>query len=162
MKKQLQIPQIDPVYAVGGLIALVFIVMNGGDSLRKMSQSRAASSEIIEANQEIERQAMLDTASAERQNAIAVKRYEEGCQMVFSRNRASFVALQEGQAILDPVTNQPLPNGGVYCDHLGNTGILKGGRLTSMAFASDRLVVEQAKLRYTTLDSIPQHNNPAQ
>lgn len=160
--KKLQVPSIDPVYAIGGLIALGCIAMNGGDALRKMAQSRAATSAILESNQGVERQAMLDTASAERQNAIAVARYNAGCQMVFTRDRTSFVALQQDKAILDPITQAPLPDGGVYCDHLGNTGILKNGKLTSMAFASDRAVVEQAKLRYTTPKSIPQHNNPAQ
>jgi hypothetical protein len=158
-----QIPNIDPVYAVGGAVALAMVIFNGPQALRDMSANRAAVSAIIQANQAVERQAKLDTGSAERQNEIAVSRYKAGCQMVFTRDRRSFVALQNGQPILDPVTNAPMPPGGTFCDGIGYTGIVgPDGKITSIAFASDRQVIADAVKRYTTWNSQPNYNAPAQ
>lgn len=79
--------------------------------------------------------------------AIADARYEICIPVVDLPTGQSYVALVEGGAVLDSVTQRPLPAGAVVCDWHGMTALLVAGDdgipvARHLAFTGDRAVVE--------------------
>jgi glutamate-1-semialdehyde aminotransferase len=142
-------PKIDPVYTLGGLFLFGLFALNGRDNLSAMQQQQSLLRATTLQNQQSEMQAKLASASAQRKAAIAQKRYEDGCQMVFASNApGNFASIQDKRPVLDNYTTAVLPDGVIVCDHTGMTAIIRNGVADDLAFASDRQVVRDAMKRY--------------
>jgi len=143
------IANIDPIYLIGAVAVAAALYLNGGENFKAMQQSQASARLIAQTNQASEMKAKLASASADRQSEVAMKRYADGCQMLFASNDPSkFVSIQESKPVLDGTTGAPIGSGAIVCDLTGMTAIIANGVADSLAFSSDRQVIRDAMKRY--------------
>lgn len=143
------IPNIDPVYIVGGLAVAALLAFNAPSQLGAMQQQRNLAQGISQQNQELQIKARLANADSERRAEMAKNRYAAGCQMTTASNEPSkFAAIQQDKPVLDATTRAPLGDGTIVCDHTGQTAVIRAGVAQDLAFSPDRQVIRDAMARY--------------
>lgn len=133
------------IFLIGGSILLIGALTGTGN----MQGSREVASAARQRAQQIriqETEFLFDAKETELASRTAIKRYQNGLVFVVSTaNPNTAIAIIEGEAVIDISSREPLPDGTVVGDYSGNTGIIKDGVVSSVAFTGDRQVVQAAK-----------------
>ena len=144
--KKIQLKPHHTVMGVGGLILLVSVITGGGhhlDDHRVIANQARARAQAIRVQ---ETEYLFDEKETALADEIAVNRYQNGLVFVVSLNDPNHaVGIIEGEPVVDRITRQPLADGTVVGDYVGNTGIIKNGVVSSIAFTGNQAVVDEAK-----------------
>lgn len=137
---------------IWGTLILGSLAISSNDIKYNLQAISAVKQNVRENNEKI--QELEKTSDFVKQQAeIAEGRYEAGCLILVGKNGKP-INLEQGQIVVDPTRNTPLPKFTVVCDANGNTGVLLprdfdgDGRKTTVvadtAFTGNRAVIEKA------------------
>jgi hypothetical protein len=141
------------------IVGIAIVLQNqfgGGFTGLSQLQAQGEQNRALRSSQQQETTRLkLSQDLAKEKDAIARKRYEDGCLMVVSSNdRSQLTAITEGKPVMDSARNVPLSVGNIVCDSNGLTGEIVAGNdpktpiVGNTAFTTDRALVAKAVKRY--------------
>ena len=125
--------QLKTSHVIWGIVALV--VLGNGDRIagsldEAVVQQRGKSAASAE-RKHLKQQAR----EAQKNSAIALDRAKAGCIQIWDTTAGVQDFFNEGEQVLDPITEQPIQQGFV-CNQLGVTGVLKDGVIADLVMVS--------------------------
>lgn len=120
----------NPALAIGGLLVALGLATGGGENLSQGQAVNQGLRQYRESSEVFLKRAELGVE--QREKAIPIAEARKRTCLSSTLQDGTPVAIQEGLAFLDPVTNQPLPDGTTVCDRYGNTAEVVNGVLTNL------------------------------
>lgn len=140
-----------PIHIVYGLCAVGVLGSLAFGGIQNIMMQRSATAHIRQQRvsmQVQEQEFALRQEQAKVQDAIAQQRYANGCVFLISPlDQNSFVSINQGGAVVDGITGQPIAPSTTICDPNGGTAIVSDeGTATSYAFTGNAASVDEAAI----------------